>query len=328
MANSPRDSAITTWLRTRSDRWLKLSALLESQRDRRDESLEDVRALISGFRALMKDVSLARTAAPHSKLRQQLEALCVKAYEVIYRPAGYSWQQVWGLFRDDIPAVVRQLRGCLLATVSLFSLSAVAGWLLVGQYPELASLFASETMINKVQGGELWTKDLLNVVPSSLLSLSIMTNNMIVTMFAFACGALYGLGTIYIIGLNGLMLGGAFALTAHYDIEDQLLTFIVAHGVVELSIVCLAGAAGIRLGEALAHPGDRLRADAFREAVMEASKLLPVCALFLIGAGLIEGYVSPDRGYDVASRILIGLSYGLLLWLVLTGRAFRWLRRA
>lgn len=323
MATSPPDSAITTWLRTRTDRWLRLSALIDGQRDRRDENLEDVRTLINGFRAVMKDVSLARSAAPHSKLRQQLEALCVKAHEAIYRPPGYSRQQVWGLFRDDIPTVVRQLHGWILATVSLFAFSAVAGWLLVTQYPELASLFASETMINKVQGGELWTKDLLNVVPSSLLSLSIMTNNMMVTLFAFACGALYGLGTIYIIGLNGLMLGGAFALTAQYDLEDQLLTFVIAHGVVELSVICLAGAAGIRLGEALAHPGDRLRADAFREAVTEASKLLPVCAIFLVGAGLIEGYVSPDRGYDVASRIVIGISYGILLWLVLTGRAFR-----
>jgi uncharacterized membrane protein SpoIIM required for sporulation len=253
--------------------------------------------------------------------------LCLKAHEVIYRPPGYSWQQVNGLISDDIPRIVRELRGCIISTAILFCLSGVAGWLLVTEQPELASLFASETMINKVQGGELWTKDLLNVVPSSLLSISIMTNNIFVTLFAFACGALYGLGTIYIIGLNGMMLGGAFALTAQYHMEDQLLTFIIAHGVVELSVVCVAGAAGIRLGEALAHPGNRLRADAFRDAATEASKLLPVCAIFLVGAGLIEGYVSPDRGYDVASRIVIGLCFGLLLWLVLTGRAFRRLRQ-
>ena len=324
--SSPRDSAITTWLRTRTDRWLKLSTLIDGQRDRSDENLEEVRALVNGFRAVMRDVSLARTAVPHSKLRQQLEALCLKAHEAIYRPPRYSWQQLRGLFSDDIPGVVRELHGSIIATAILFALSALAGWLLVTQQPELASLFASETMINKVQGGELWTKDLLNVVPSSLLSISIMTNNIFVALFAFACGALYGLGTIYIIGLNGLMLGGAFALTAQYDMEDQLLTFVIAHGVVELSVVCLAGAAGIRLGEALAHPGNRFRADAFREAVTEASKLLPVCVIFLVGAGLIEGYVSPDRGYNVVSRIVIGVSFGLLLWLVLTGRAFRRLR--
>ncbi|HKY72639.1 MAG TPA: stage II sporulation protein M [Nitrospira sp.] len=323
MDSYPRDRAMTAWLRARADRWLKLNTLIDHQRDHRDENLEDARNLVKGFRALVRDLSLARSAVPHSKLTQQLEALCLKAHEAIYRSPSHLRRQLIGLIADDVPRVVRALRGSIIFTALLFLSSAVSGWLLVTQYPELVSLFASETMINKVQRGELWTKDLLNVVPSSLLSLSIMTNNIFVTLSAFVCGALYGLGTIYIIGINGLMLGGAFALTAQYHMEDQLITFVIAHGVVELSVVCIAGAAGIRLGEALAHPGDCLRVDAFREAVTEASKLLPVCAIFLVGAGLIEGYVSPDKGFPVASRVLIGLSYGVLLWLVLTGRAFR-----
>ena len=55
-----------------------------------------------------------------------------------------------------------------------------AGWWLVATYPELAGLFASAEMIEKVRAGELWTDDLLNVMPSSLLSVSIFTNNVVV----------------------------------------------------------------------------------------------------------------------------------------------------
>ena len=121
----------------------------------------------------------------------------------------------------------------------MFLLSGVTGWWLVSTYPELAGLFASEEMINQVQRGKLWTEGMINVVPSSFLSLSIMTNNIVVALFAFALGAFYGLGTLYIIGLNGLMLGGIFAFTAKYGLAEELFSFVVAHGVVELSIICL-----------------------------------------------------------------------------------------
>ena len=90
----------------------------------------------------------------------------------------------------------------------LFALSAGAGWWLVATYPELIGLVASEEMINGVEGGRLWTEGILNVVPSSVLSVGILANNIAVSIFAFCVGVFFGLGTFYIIATNGLMLGG------------------------------------------------------------------------------------------------------------------------
>ncbi len=326
MDRAPLESqaAVASWLRRRSDQWARLQKMAGSLREQGSQNLKEVGAFVQGFRSLARDVSLARTVMPDSRLTRQLETVFMEMHEAINRVPLNLWEQLISWICDDVPRVTKALRYSILATTGLFLLCGVVGWLLVSTYPELAGLFAAEEMINQVQKGKLWTEGLINVIPSSLLSLSIMTNNIVVAFFAFCLGAFFGLGTLYIIGLNGLMLGGIFAFTGKYGLADELFSFVFAHGVVELSIICLAGAAGIQLGEALVRPGDRARTEAFREAVFLGATLVPVCVVFLVGAGLIEGYISPDPAFPLSFRIGVGLSYGVLLWAVLTGKIWVW----
>lgn len=314
---------LKSWLQTRSGHWHRLNELLSVQKDKRTQPLNEVLDIVQESRALARDVSLAREVLPNSQTTRSLEALFARSDDVIYRKPQAFWAELKKLLVVDVPQVMRDLKNVFFATTGLFILSALAGWLLVWHYPEMVSLFASTTMVDQVQSGKLWTDDLLNVMPSSMLSLSIMTNNIVVSIFAFVLGAFYGIGTLYIIGMNGFMLGSIFAFTAHHDMDGRLFNFVVAHGVVELTVICLAGAAGIRLGEAIIRPGDRSRRAAFQAAVQQAGKLLVVVALFLVGAGMIEGYVSPNDAYPLASRVVIGVSYGILLWTVLTGAIWR-----
>lgn len=323
-----RQQALTNWLQQRADHWQQLHRRLRQVNTQARVDAGALRELVTGFRALGRDLALARATLPGAAITRQLESLYTQVHAVIYRRPYALSRALLQLLREQVPARVHELRGALQAVAGLFVLSALLGWMLVWQFPELAGLFASEQMINQVQQGNLWTDGLINVVPSAWLSVSIMSNNIAVSLFAFTLGALYGLGTIYIIALNGLMLGGVFALTAHYGLAGRLFTFIIAHGVVELSIICLAGAAGFALGEALIHPGARRRAVAFQNAVGHAAQLLPVCVVFLVGAGLIEGYVSPDDSYPRAVHVLIGLAYGALFWSVLTGTIWRFMLRA
>lgn len=321
-------NALQTWLQSRSSHWHRLNELLSVQKDRHSQPLDEVLEIVQESRALARDVSLARSVLPNSKTTSALEALFARSDDVIYRKPQKFWYELKKLVVNDVPQVMAELRKVFLVTASLFILSALAGWLLVWHYPETISLFASTEMVDHVQSGKLWTDDLLNVTPSSVLSLSIMTNNIMVSLFAFVLGSFYGIGTLYLIGMNGFMLGGVFAFTAHYDLEGRLFNFIVAHGVVELTVICLAGAAGIKLGEAIIRPGDRTRVEAFQYAVSQAGKLLVVVSLFLVGAGIIEGYVSPNDAYPLASRVVIGLGYGILLWTVLSGDIWRFGKRS
>lgn len=326
--NSEPGNPFGKWLESRSRNWVALNRLLKQTRGKRDEDPDQVRKLVKEFRGLATDLSLSRQALGAGQITRQLEALYSQAHETIYQKSHNFWRDLVSIYRDEIPVLVnRKMRFTILTTISLFIVTGIAGWLLVYYNPELASLFASERMINMVQSGKLWTDDLLNVVPSSVLSFQIMTNNIAVSLFAFVLGALYGIGTLYIISLNGFMLGSIFAFTAHHGLAERLFKFVFAHGVVELSIICLAGAAGIHLGEALIRPGNRTRGEAFHLAVSQAGKLMFVVVPFLVGAGLIEGYVSPNDLFTLQARMLIGVAYGVLMWAVLTGWIWRWGRR-
>ena len=315
------------WLRRRVPGWQRLGELLDRQRDRAGAPYAEVVELVDRFRSLGRDLSLARDLMPGSSLCRELETLFLKAHESVFRRPSQWRAQLVELFTDAVPRVFHDMRTTINITVTLFLGTGLLGWLLVSFNPELVSLFTSEDMIEEVQRGELWTDGLLNIVPSSVLSVQIMANNIVVSLFAFALGALYGLGTIYIIALNGFMLGGIFAFTAKYDLAGRLFTFVVAHGVVELSVICLAGAAGIQLGNALVHPGLKTRMDAFHDAVKQAATLLPVVVVFLVGAGIIEGYISPNDSFPLGVRVVIGVAYGILLWAVLSGRIWAWNRK-
>ncbi len=100
------------------------------------------------------------------------------------------------------------------------------------------------------------------------------------------------------------MIGAVFAFTAQHDVAMRLFSFVAAHGFVELSVICVAGAAGASLGEALVRPGDLTRREAFQVASARIGKLLVPCTLLLVGCGFIEGYVSPDPTFPLASRLV------------------------
>jgi len=315
--------ALEHWLDGRVDRWKWLDARCKGAgKNDPDSEKEDVE-FVEGFRALGRDLALAHSTVPNTTLTRYLTSLSVRCREEIYAEPGSWWRSLRQTALYTVPKVVRELRTVIINTILLFIVSVFCGWWLVDTFPELVSLFASRKMIDTVQSGELWTDDLLNILPSSVLAFSIITNNVVVTLTAFVLGAFYGLGTFYIITMNGLMLGGIFAFTGRYGLDQRLLEFIVAHGVVELSVICLAGAAGLCLGEALIRPGERRRIDAFRDAVSRAGSLLVVAIPFLVGAGLIEGYISPNDSFSFEVKLMIGLAYGAVFWFVMVGGFWR-----
>jgi uncharacterized membrane protein SpoIIM required for sporulation/uncharacterized RDD family membrane protein YckC len=282
----------------------------------------DAAGLADDYRMLAHDVARARQRIPDSLEREALEATYAQAHSALYRTAWHPWYAGLHLFRDDIPAVVSWLRPHIIWATTLFILTVAAGYAMVRTYPDLIALFASPELIASVERGQLWTEGLLNVVPSSVLSLQILTNNIVVSLFAYCAGFLFGLGTCYILGLNGLMLGAVFAFTGLHALDDDLFRFVVAHGCVEISVMCLSGAAGAAVGEALIRPGAATRAESFQQAALRSGKLILACVLLLVGSGLIEGYISPSPKFSLTTRVSIGVAYWLFMIALLNGWLF------
>jgi len=320
LAAAPRADALA-WSRARAPLWQALGAEAARAPVRRRASTEEALQTMQSYRTLARDLATARQLLPGT-VAAALEGTCASLHVTVSRAPRFGRARLARLFRDEIPAAAAAVRTLALWIALLLGASALAGWWLISTYPELIGLIASEQMIDGVEHGHLWTDQLFNVAPSSVLSLRIFSNNVVVTAAAFCAGLFFGLGTLYMITLNGLMLGGLLAFTHQHGLGLALTRFILAHGPVELSVICLAGAAGTALAEALIRPTRPTRSESFRECAARLGPLLVACALLLLGSGLIEGFVSPNPRISVPVRLVVGIGYWLVMLLLLSGRWF------
>ena len=311
-------------LMTQASEWRDARQRAASLRKRRGTEVDDALAVVDDYRRAAHALSTARLSKnPETAASgEYLEAVYADLHDTIHRPARRAWLVLLSLMRDRVPDAISAMRVHLLSVTLLFIVSGVTGAWLIYSYPDLIALFAGPQLIATVERGELWTDGLLNVTPSAVLSVSILTNNIVVSFFAFCSGIVFGLGTFYIIGMNGLSLGAIFAFTAQHDLAGRLFDFILAHGCVELSCICIAGAAGAYIGEALVRPGARTRAEAFRDAAAPSICVMAVVTLLLLVCGFIEGYVSPDPEVPRWARATIGVGYWVFMISLLRGYVF------
>jgi uncharacterized membrane protein SpoIIM required for sporulation len=310
------------WIVARAGSWRALVQSVASLRAARRASIEESLSALEAYRGLARDLATARRVAPNSRTSAGLEALYTQLHALINRKPRGGMAGFLALLRLDIPLAARELRNRILGMAALMALSALAGWWLVTTFPTLISLFASDSMIDQVEQGHLWTQGLINIVPSSVLSVGILANNIVVSVLAFCSGIFFGLGTLYLVATNGLMLGAAFAFVHQHKLARALFEFIIAHGPVELSVICIAGAAGVALGESIIRPTVSRR-DSFEACAHRVGPLLLLCAALLVGCGFIEGFVSPDPSFPMASRIIIGVGYWLVMLGLMSGRVLQ-----
>jgi uncharacterized membrane protein SpoIIM required for sporulation len=315
-----RDPDAAAWIRARAAEWQALAAEATAVPQRTYATVDEALGTLRTYRSTARHLASARRLLPDSFLAAALESACATLHVAIGRPPRFGRARLLTLFRDEVPAAAASVRTTVLWIAALLVTSTLAGWWLISTYPALVSLIASDRMIDGVEHGRLWTDQLFGIAPPAVLSAQIFSNNVVVTLGAFCSGILFGLGTFYVISFNGLMLGGLLAFTHQYGLAHGLVRFILAHGPVELSVICLAGAAGTALGEALVRPRLATRSESLRRRAAELGPLLVACALLLLGSGLIEGFISPNPRFSIPFRLIVGLGYWTLMLLLLSGK--------
>src|SRR5439155_15499810 len=160
---------------------------------------------------------------------------------------------------------------------------------------------------DEIASNHEWWRDLNDA--NQIGATFILSNNIIVTARVFALGAFLGVGALYDLAFEGARLGSVFA--ACYKLNppfgNSLATFVVGHGVIELSCIFFCGGAGMMIGYAIIDPGDLSRAQALKKKGMEAANIVIGCACFLVVAGTIEGFLSPT---DLPPIVKIGTGIG------------------
>jgi len=111
-----------------------------------------------------------------------------------------------------------------------------------------------------------------------------------------------------------LILGGLLGVTTYYGIGTELATFVIGHGVIELSVIFMSGGSGLMLGWAILHPGLMRRRDALAQAAQKSVRLLGGAVPFLIIAGLIEGFISPSTTIAWPIKWAVGIGSGILFY--------------
>ncbi|MBU8899436.1 stage II sporulation protein M [Corallococcus sp. M34] len=301
--------------------WEALSGLLARQRSG-TLRLEELRTLDALYRRAAADLAHAQTFFPGTDAHRFLNQLCGQAYAAIYQPPRERWAAVRDFYRRDFPATLRRELRFVGVSAALLCLGILLGALVVLLEPRGAELLVPERVRASIAAGRMWTDDLLSVTPPHTVASRIATNNLSVTLFAFASGLLLGLGTLYTLINNGVQLGAIGALCLREGLAHGFFDFISAHGPVELSIIVIAGGAGLMVGQALVDPGELPRGQALARRGREAVKLVLGCAPFLAFIGCVEGFVSPGSLFPTWAKAALGLALGALLWsyLLRTGR--------
>jgi uncharacterized membrane protein SpoIIM required for sporulation len=314
---------IDRFINERKSAWQRLEELLKllDGMTLRRLHREEVRELGRIYRRTASDLAIARAESRDPRLINYLNSLVIRAHGRIYRADAQGYGRVRDFFARDFPLAFRRTwryTATSFGVFMLFSLIAFFGTRYDPDFSEFAGIPSSfrEVVINQRTH---WWEDLnkANQVGSS----QIFTNNIRVTFYAFALGALLGVGTLYVLAFNGAMVGAILALTYRAGFGNDLATFMVGHGVIELSCIFISGGAGLLIGTALLMPGDLSRGDALKSRGMEAVRLIIGCVPLLVVAGIIEGFISPQPISPII-KISIGVLTGIALYsyLLLAGR--------
>jgi uncharacterized membrane protein SpoIIM required for sporulation len=296
----------------RRPQWTRLEALLTAL-ERKKADLAALSELDRLYRDTAADLARAQLDYGGSDVHRYLNNLSARAYGSIYRAEPARAATVKRFFTHDFPAVVRDELAYFRLSALLLALGAVVGAFSVVFVPGGADLLVDNNLRSIVDNHQLWTDSAASIAPTEL-AVTIFTNNLSVIFKAFVFGLTFGILTVVVLGWNGIQLGAMLAYCFQHGVGGRLLLFTAAHGWLELSIVALAGAAGLMVGHALLDPKELPRGDALRERGKKAVKIVVGCAPFLVATGIVEGFVSPGTVVPAPLKIALGLAIAGAFW--------------
>ena len=300
--------------------WRELDALVDRAGTMGSRlSPPEVERLLQLYQRASAHLSYVHTNFNDPALSARLSRTVGSASAVIYSTPARAGRAIGRFFTRSFPAAVWHARRFVVVSALLMFLPAVAmgAWLSNSDHarnvaisPELQRAYLEQDFENYYSSEA-----------AAAFSTKVLVNNIQVSFLAFVGGIAFCVPTAYLLISNGLNIGAAAGLFHSAGKWPKFYGLILPHGILELSSIVVAGAAGLSLGWALIAPGEQTRARSLANEGRRAVTILIGLILAFTVAGLIEGFVTPS-GLPTAMRVGIGAVVGLTFWsyIVVLGR--------
>jgi uncharacterized membrane protein SpoIIM required for sporulation len=274
---------------------------------------EDLLELPVLYRAALSSLSVARETSLDADLVAYLEALCARAYFVLYGVQPPLRRRITAFFGANWPLAMRSLARETLIAMLMMVLGGVAAYCLVasdpswyhsivpeglagGRGPQSSPAELRQTLYDS--GGD--SNDMLGAFATYLF-----THNAQVALMCFALGFAFGVPTLLLLVYQGCILGAFLAVFVSKGLGLPLAAWLTIHGTTEMFAIAIAGAGGLRIGMAVAFPGKHSRTAATTRAGRTATIAMIGVVLMLAVAGLLEGVGRQLVQSDIV-RVAIG----------------------
>ncbi|MBA6041978.1 stage II sporulation protein M [Pseudomonas lactis] len=281
------------------------------------------------YRRLCQHLALAQQRGYSSYLVDPLQQLALRGHQQLYRHRSQLTANILAFLLADFPRLVReQWRFVLIAGLLFFgSLAGIA--LLVYLFPDLVYSIISPQQVAEMQG--MYNPDANRLGRAAERAASedwmmfgyYVMHNIGIAFQTFAAGLLFGLGSVFFLIFNGLVIGAVSGHLTDIGYGQTFWSFVIGHGAFELSAITLAGAAGLQLGWSLVAPGRLARSEALRLAARKSVRMLCGVMVFLLIAAFIEAYWSSTTRIEPWIKYAVGAALWLLVaaYLSLAGRS-------
>jgi uncharacterized membrane protein SpoIIM required for sporulation len=269
--------------------WARLNTLV---RRRRRLSGEEIDELVVSYQRTATHLSALRSGGHDPALTARLSGLLGRARAAVTGAPTVGWRSVGTFFGVAFPAMAYRCRWWWLGTAAAsLALALIAGWWIADSAAVQASLVSHSQVQHLVnsQFRSYYSQD-----TATSFALKVWTNNVYVAAVALVSGVLVGVGPILSLLENSLNLGVDGGLMIGHGKAGEFFVLILPHGMLELSAVFLAAAAGLRLGWAIIDPGPRPRSQALAEEG-RATITVALGLIVVLGvSGVIEAFVTPS----------------------------------
>lgn len=305
--------------------WQRLDELItRAQRGGpRRLSDQEVTELLRLYREASSDLARLRTMGADANQLRQVNMTVTRAHGQLYGRRARKPLRLGRFFLQGYPRLWRANWRCMMASLLITVVFAVMGYLSVQSNPSLvADLLggAEGALRGEKTGADFRAR--FESTPAPILSSVVTTNNIRVSFLAYALGMTFGVGTVYVLMINGAMVGGFAGAYAQDGAGWEFWQTVLVHGALELTAIIIAAGAGLMMGYALWCPGRQTRLAALRDAARDAAKIVLGLVPAFVVAGLLEGFVTPAEGIPAGVKLTLGVAVMLVYWgyLGLAGR--------